>query len=121
MILVDTSVWAEHLRSENRFLRRLLEEKRVRMHTFVLGELACGNLKRREATLDHLRSIPEAVLADHADAFHVLESRRLWGTGVGWIDVHLLASALITPCLLWTLDQSLNTAARALKISYQPA
>ncbi len=81
------------------------------MHPFVSGELACGNLKSRAVILSDLQALPSAKLASHAEALQLIEDRRLWGRGLGWIDVHLLASALLSHCGLWTLDRKLAAAA----------
>jgi hypothetical protein len=84
------------------------------MHPFVAGELACGNLKNRTALLSDLHALPAATLASDAEAMQFLEERRLWGRGLGWIDIHLLASATLTGCGFWTLDRRLAEAARTI-------
>ena len=117
MILVDTSVWVQHLRVGSSRLHALLHDDQVLCHPFVMGELACGNLRRREQILDLLAALPEARLAEHHEVLHLLESARLCGRGLGWVDLHLLASALISGCALWTLDRPLQRAAEGLKIS----
>jgi predicted nucleic acid-binding protein len=117
MILVDTSVWIDHLRRGNERLKTFLVDEQVLCHPFVSGELACGNLKNREEILSLLASLPEARVAEHAEVLHLLDSRRLYGQGLGWIDAHLLASALLSDCVLWTLDRPLRKAAKKLGIS----
>lgn len=117
MILVDTSVWVEHLRAGSARLQRLLQDGQVLCHPFVVGELACGNLRRREEVLGLLMALPEARLAEHQEVLQLLDSARLSGRGLGWIDLHLLASSLISGCAFWTLDRPLQRAAAALKIS----
>jgi predicted nucleic acid-binding protein len=107
MILVDTSVWIDHFRKGNARLRQLLEEGEVATHPMVLGELACGNLAKRAETLrllGHLPGIPPAP--DHL-VLQSLESRRLWGKGIGWIDAHLITASLLSSVPLWTLDRHL--------------
>lgn len=116
MILVDTSVWVEHLRAGSARLRTLLHDEQVACHPFVMGELACGNLQRREQVLSLLAALPEARLAEHHEVLHLLDSARLYASGLGWIDVHLLTSALLSRCTIWTLDRPLQKAAAALKI-----
>jgi predicted nucleic acid-binding protein len=108
MILVDTSVWIDHLRNGNSRLEDLLVDGKVLCHPFVIGELACGNLAKREEILSLLTALPRAGMADNEEVLHLLESRRLYGRGLGWVDVHLLASALLTECGLWTFDKSLG-------------
>lgn len=115
MILVDTSVWIDHFRHGNAALQSLLEDGRVLTHPFVIGELACGALSDREEILGLLATLPQATVADHAEALALVRERRLPGRGIGWIDVHLLASALLTTSPLWTLDVRLARAAAALR------
>lgn len=83
----------------------------VLMHPFVLGELACGNLKKRGEILADLTEIPKAVEATHEEALDLMERRRLWGCGIGWVDTHLIASALLSNCRLLTSDEKLGRAA----------
>ena len=112
MTLVDTSVWVEHLRRGSPRLRELLDDGEVLGHPFVLGEIACGNLANRHEILDLLGSLPPAAEASHAEALHALRAHRLHGKGLGWVDVHLLASALLSGAALWTLDAALARQAR---------
>jgi len=114
VILADTSVWADHLRSGNRRLARLLEEGRIAAHPFIVGELACGNLRERARILGLLERLPGVPVATHAEALELVESRRLAARGLGWVDVHLLASALLGTASLWSLDRPLAAAARQL-------
>ena len=116
MILVDTSVWIDHLRRDNSALSDLLNEERVLLHPFVLGELACGNLRKRDLILAYLAALPTVPIAAHSDVLRLLSDRVLWGKGIGWIDSHLLASALLSDCKVWTLDRSLNRAAAELGV-----
>ena len=111
MILVDTSVWIDHLRLGSERLRSLLQDNQVLCHPFVIGELACGNLHNRNEILHLLEALPGAPVADHSEVLHLINAHRLYGHGLGWIDVHLLASALITGCELWTSDRLLHTLA----------
>ena len=117
MVLADTSIWIQHFRHDDPTLADLLSEGRVLMHAFVSGELACGNLKNRSVILSDLNALPPARLASHAEVLQLIEDRRLWGRGLGWIDVHLLASALLSGCRLWTLDARLARSAVDLELS----
>ena len=118
MILADTSVWVDHFRSTNPQLRDVLIEERLLTHPMVVGELACGNLPARDETLFSLQQLPAALVAQDDEVLRFIEEKRLWGSGLGWIDAHLLASALLTGCHLWTLDRRLHIAARELRVSY---
>ena len=118
MILVDTSVWVEHLRKGNLRLQTLLDDEAVFCHPFVIGELACGNLRNREEILNLLAELPQARIAEHDEVLHLIETERLYGRGLGWVDVHLIASARITGCSLLTLDKPLQRVAADLRIRY---
>ena len=108
MILVDTSVWVEHLRRGDDDLARLLETCQVLVHPFVIGELACGNLSNRDSVLTSLEQLPSAQVATHTEVMAFVTRRQLSGRGVGWIDMHLLASVVLTPGgRLWTHDRKL--------------
>lgn len=111
MILVDTSVWVKHFRKGEPLLGKLLLGVSVLMHPFVLGEIACGTMSSRERVMDDLAALPSAAAATDSEALQLIEDRQLWGRGIGWIDVHLLASALLSGCRLWTLDERLGRAA----------
>ena len=113
MVLVDTSVWIDHFRRNSPALAELLNEATVLTHPFVLGELACGNMKNRGAILGSLEALPVAVPATHKETLRLIEDHRLWGRGIGWVDAHLLASALLSNCALWTLDEKLDRTANA--------
>jgi len=113
MILVDTSVWIAHFRKGGSGLAELLSEALVLVHPFVVGELACRDLRNRARILTDLESLPCAVSATHEEVMRLIEDRKLWARGIGWIDGHLLASALLSNCHLWTLDAKLVRAAAA--------
>ena len=108
MVLVDTSVWVAHLREGNDDLARLLNKGDVTCHPLIVGELACGNLKNRSEILSLLRSLPMAIEAEHEETLQFIEKNRLMGRGLGYIDVHLMASSVLTRTPLWTLDKRLN-------------
>ena len=118
MTLVDTSVWVDHLRRRNERLAVLLDDAQVLGHPFVVGELACGNLKNRRAILELLAALPAVSQAEHAEVLHLVESHLLNGRGLGWVDAHLLASCLINGCELWTFDKPLRAAAIGLGIAF---
>lgn len=118
MILADTSVWIMHFRQGEPHLEQALVNSKVLMHPFVLGEIACGNLRGRSQTLDKLGRLPSPVTATHDEVLTLLEQHRLFGRGLGWVDAHLLASARLTGCRLWTLDHPLRDAATTLKVAY---
>jgi len=117
MILVDTSVWINHLRQPDAKLQQALIERRVLMHPFVLGEIACGGLHRRSIILSELSKLPSAVSAESYEVLSLIEQHRLFGRGIGWIDAHLLTSALLTHCRLWSDDIRLHDAAVRFKIA----
>lgn len=117
MILVDTSVWVDHLRQGLPLLHDLLEAGEVTTHPFIIGELACGNLANRQEILGLLAMLPQVKQATHDEALHLVEAHRLQGRGVGWIDVHLLASAFLGHVPLWTRDRRLDEVARMLHIA----
>lgn len=108
MILADTSVWIDHLRRGNAALVSALERGEVLTHPLIIGELACVDLKRRREILPLLRALPAAAVATHDETLHYLEEHRLFGKGIGYIDIALLASAALTEgATLWTLDKKL--------------
>jgi predicted nucleic acid-binding protein len=117
VILVDTSIWVDHLRTSDARLAGLLERSEVLTHSMVVGELALGSISPREVLLDSLGALPRAVEASPAEVRHLIESRRLHGRGIGLVDAHLLASVLLTPASrLWTRDRRLGMAARELDL-----
>ena len=114
MILVDTSVWIDHFRSTDLVLAALLDAKQVIVHPFVIGELALGTLAQRETLLESLQELPQAGVATDREVLHFIDKNRLFGLGIGYVDVHLLASAALTEnATLWTLDKKLARFANA--------
>ena len=118
MTLVDTSIWVDHLRQGSPRLESLLQDNQVITHPWVIGELACGTLKNRAEILALLQTLPEAQVPDHEEVLLFLESHKLFGRGLGWVDVNLLASAQLTGCHLWTADVPLQKAASTLHREY---
>lgn len=118
MILVDTSVWVDHLRSNEPGLVQALETGTVCTHPFVIGELACGNLSNCREVLTLLQDLPAAPVATGAEALAFIDARSLMGRGIGYVDVHLLASAALAgDTRLWTRDQRLASVARDLQLA----
>ena len=119
MILVDTPVWIDHWRSPLFHLIELLSNEEILIHPMVIGELACGNMRERQQTIRILSRLPRAPLASHSEVIDFIEARRLMGRGIGYIDVHLLASAMLDDSTkLWTVDRRLHNAAVELGIAY---
>jgi predicted nucleic acid-binding protein len=115
-VLVDTSVWIDHFRRRNARLSDLLEVAQAWIHPFVIGELACGTLSRRAEVLGLLEALPKVPVADHAEVLDFIALLRLHGRGLGWVDMHLLASARLAKLPLWTLDRRLTSAAAELSL-----
>jgi predicted nucleic acid-binding protein len=110
-----------HLREGKSHLRELLYQTNVLTHPFVIGEVSCGSLRNRQAILGLLNELPRAASAEHEEVLKLIESRRLSSKGIGWVDTHLVASALLSRVLLWTFDQRLRQIASQLKVCYSPA
>jgi predicted nucleic acid-binding protein len=116
-VLVDTSVWVNHFRAPNMDLEDLLDEGRVATHPFVIGELACGSLRRRTEVLRLIEALPFTPVASHDEVLTFIERERLHGSRLGWIDIHLLASARLGRQSLWSADRRLRTAALRLGLA----
>ena len=108
MVLVDTSVWIAHLREGHTDLIELLNDGYVVCHPFIVGELACGSLKNRKEILSLLQSLPTTTVAEHAEVMHFIDDHELMSRGLGYVDVHLLASAMLSGVSIWTLDKKLD-------------
>lgn len=119
MVLVDTSVWIDHFRRGLPELEKQLNAGTVVCHPFVIGELACGNLKNRREILDLLQTLCVCPVAGHDEILHFIESNHLMGLGLGYIDVHLLASARLAGIPLWTLDRPLHAATIRLNAAWR--
>jgi predicted nucleic acid-binding protein len=118
VILVDTSVWVDHLRSSDKTLADLLDRGRVLSHPFVIGELALGNLRRRDLVLGALSDLPQATVATDDEVMHFIHRHTLFGLGVGYIDAHLLAAVALTAgSTLWTRDKRLQSVAEQLGLT----
>jgi predicted nucleic acid-binding protein len=118
MVLVDTSVWIDHFRVGNNDLKNILNDGLVVCHPFIIGELACGNLRNRKEILSHLRSLPMAIRARHNEVMQFIENNQLMGKGLGYIDMHLLASAVLTDISFLTLDRKLKEVSLHLDLMY---
>lgn len=118
MILIDTSIWVDHLRIGDELLQDLLDKDQVLAHPFVIGELGLGSIPQRVATLQQLHRLPSATVARHDDVMRLVDQQRLYGSGLSYIDVHLLAAARLTPgASLWSRDKRLSAAAEKLSIA----
>jgi predicted nucleic acid-binding protein len=117
-ILVDTSVWIKHLREGDPDLIRLLEQGLVACHPFILGEIACGDIRNRYEIISLLNDLPSTDILDHSDIMEFIENRKIMNKGIGYIDVHLLGSALVSETPLWTFDKALKKIAIQLSIEY---
>lgn len=119
MILVDTSVWIDHLRAGNAVLAKLLNHSQVLMHPFVVGELACGNLSNRAEVLALLKDLPQSTVATDDEVLFFIDRHALMGRGIGYVDAHVLASvSLFGPAWLWTRDRRLRAVAETLNLAY---
>lgn len=121
MILVDTAVWIDHLRDNDPHLAGLLDSGAVLAHPWVTGELALGSLRNRVEILRLLDDLPQAMLATAAEVRELVEQRRLFGLGIGYVDAQLLAATMLTPdAALWTRDRRLQEPAHRLGVAYAP-
>ena len=118
MILVDTSVWIDHLRRGDAHLMATLLAGHVLIHPWVIGEIACGTLRERGQVLDLLRSLPLSPVALEDEVLFFIEQYELMGRGIGYVDIHLLASAQLAGARLWTRDKRLVVVANELGMSY---
>jgi len=120
IMLVDTSVWVDHFRQGEPRLSALLMREEVECHPFIIGELACGSIHRRSELLSLLQRLPHVPVGSHSEVLTFVERHRLMGRGIGWIDVHLLASASLAGSLMWTRDRRLSEIAKKLDLYGQP-
>lgn len=118
MIIVDTSVWIKHLRKPDVELIEQLNIGFVACHPFIIGELACGNLSNRAEILMLFQALPSTPIVEPAEILDFIENNSLMGRGLGYVDIHLLASAILGNVALWTLDRRLHEAAIELSVAY---
>ena len=118
MVIVDTPIWINHLRKGDRHLEKLLLDAEVICHEFVFGELACGNLKNRTEILALLQSLPHSPTVDPKEFLYFIEKHQFMGRGLGFVDVHLLASAQLSRLPIWTADNNLREASKDLQLQY---
>jgi predicted nucleic acid-binding protein len=119
MVIVDTSIWVDHFKAGNPTLEKLLLEADVAVHPFVLGELACGGITRTSTIFSYLCELPEAPVIEQQEFFPFIENQKLVGAGIGFVDVHLLASARVASMFLWTIDKRLMNCAARLKVAFK--
>lgn len=120
MILVDTSVWVGFLRKGDPLMSDLLAEGKVFTHPFIIGELRLGNIPKRKSFLSLIENLTQSILATNEEVTYLIEKNKLHGKGIGYIDAHILASAIISSVPLWTLDKRLDTISKSLRGSGQP-
>jgi predicted nucleic acid-binding protein len=120
MILVDTSIWIDHLRKPEPLLQQLLTDGKVLCHPMVIGEIAVGSFRQRATIVSKLRTLPTAVVASHDEVLQFITRHSLYGSGIGYIDAHLLAAATLTRgSSIWTGDKRLHNAAAGLSLAFQ--
>ena len=119
MVLVDTSVWINHLRNNDRHLEKLLFNGSVVCHPHIIGELACGNMKNRQEIISLLQALPQISLADFEEFLFFIEQNQLHGKGIGFVDIHLLASAKLGQLPLWSADKRLQSVSASLNLEYK--
>lgn len=119
MIVVDSAIWIDHLHTTDRHLGKLLADRHALMHAFVLGEIALGSLRDRATFIEIASQLPQAPLAETAEVLNLIASAALGGSGIGYVDAHLLASTLLIPNgTLWTRDKRLHAVAMRLQIAF---
>jgi predicted nucleic acid-binding protein len=118
VILVDTSIWVDHLRTGDARMTALLNATEVAVHPFIVGELAMGNLRQRTLVLADLGGLPQAASATDSEVMEFVARHGLYGRGIGWVDAHLLAATRLTDdCRLWTRDKNLAAVAAELGLA----
>lgn len=119
MIILDTSIWIDHARQNNDYLFELFRRGQVLIHPFMIGEVALGSLRDRDTIIASLLEMPRPQIADEEEVLSLIRNRFLAGSGIGYVDAHLLASARLTPeALLWTRDKRLRRVAEAMDLAY---
>ena len=118
MILVDTSVWISHFRHSNPKLQKMLQESQVACHPFIIGELACGNINNSTEIISLIQSLPMLDVVEHEELLLFIEHNKMMGTGLGLVDIHLMAAAILAGIPLWTQDKKLKQACSRLNIDF---
>lgn len=118
MILVDSSVWIEHIRSDGSVLDDLLDSNSILIHDFVIGEILLGHLKKRKAITNLMSILPRAIIATNNEVIEFIENNKLFGLGIGFVDAHLMVSAILSKAKLWTYDKKLKEIAKNLGVAY---
>lgn len=118
MVLVDTSIWISHLRHGNSRLQKLLRASRVVCHPFIVGELVCGNISNRAEIISLMQSLPMLEVVEHEELLLFIEHNKMMGKGLGFVDVNLLAAAMLAGIPLWTQDKKLKQACIRLNIDW---
>ena len=119
MIILDTSVWIDHTRENNDHLFELFEEGEILVHPFMIGEVALGSLRDHDKIIASLLEMPSSRVASDTEVLSLIRNRFLAGSGIGYVDAHLLASTRLTPeTLLWTRDKRLRRVAEAMGVAY---
>jgi predicted nucleic acid-binding protein len=121
VILLDTSIWIDHLRARDEAAETLLQSRQVLVHPFIVGELALGNLRQRETILGSLRTMPHAIVATDEEVFSLISANKLFGLGIGYVDAHLIAATRLTAgARFWTRDKRLLSVAERLGLHWTP-
>ena len=120
MVVIDTSIWVDHLSAVDKHLSQLLDANRVLMHPWVVGELACGFLSNRSITIDSLRQLPQIAVANEEEVLFLIEQHKLMGHGIGYVDMHLLSSARLHEATVWSREKRLFKAAMDIKVAHTP-
>ncbi len=118
-VLIDSSIWVDHIRSPDKRLELLYENNVILCHPFVIGELAVGNLHNRKKILRDFHKLPQSIIVDEEEVLEFIEKNSLFGRGIGYVDMHLLASAILSSALLWTRDKRLDEIAVKLGIGFK--
>mgnify|MGYP003973820441 FL=1 len=107
LVLADTSIWVTHFKEGQKHLTQLLEQGLIACHPYIIGELACGSLKKRREIIQLLEALPVVDVLDNTEIIEFIESRKLMSIGIGYVDIHLLGSSLLSNTPLWTFDKAL--------------
>jgi len=121
LFLADTSIWIDHFRHTNVRLSNLLGRRNILLHPFILGELALGHVRNLSVMIDDFRDLPQAPVAHTEEVLQLISRDKLFGSGIGYVDAHMLASALLKPDIrLWTRDKRLHAVAARLLVASEP-